>query len=93
MSTQSLAFLVISLHVIFSHTCGVATISLLKLVCIVVLMDLRIGVKSLSRIPRMTVRRASPSVSYPGSRKHRTEASIRVPRKFNHTHGNNMINR
>jgi hypothetical protein len=32
-------------------------------------------------------------VSYPGSRKHRTEASIRVPRMFNHTHGNNMINR
>jgi hypothetical protein len=32
-------------------------------------------------------------LSYPGSRKHRTEASIRVPRMFNHTHGNNMINR
>jgi hypothetical protein len=33
------------------------------------------------------------SVSYPGSKKHRTEASIRVPRMFNHTHSNNMINR
>jgi hypothetical protein len=32
-------------------------------------------------------------VSYPGSKKHRTEASIRVPRIFNHTHSNNMINR
>jgi hypothetical protein len=32
-------------------------------------------------------------VSYPGSKKHRTEASIRVPRMFNHTHSNNMINR
>jgi hypothetical protein len=31
--------------------------------------------------------------SYPGSKKHRTEASIRVPRMFNHTHSNNMINR
>jgi hypothetical protein len=35
----------------------------------------------------------SNPMSYPGSRKHKTEASIRVPRKFNHTHGNNMINR
>jgi hypothetical protein len=33
------------------------------------------------------------NVSYPGSKKHRTEASIRVPRMFNHTHSNNMINR
>jgi hypothetical protein len=33
------------------------------------------------------------TVSYPGSKKHRTEASIRVPRMFNHTHSNNMINR
>jgi hypothetical protein len=32
-------------------------------------------------------------VSNPGSKKHRTEASIRVPRLFNHTHSNNMINR
>jgi hypothetical protein len=32
-------------------------------------------------------------MSYPGSKKHRTEASIRVPRIFNHTHSNNMINR
>jgi hypothetical protein len=32
-------------------------------------------------------------LSYPGSKKHRTEASIRVPRMFNHTHSNNMINR
>jgi hypothetical protein len=32
-------------------------------------------------------------LSYPGSRKHRTKASISVPRKFNHTHDNNMINR
>jgi hypothetical protein len=31
-------------------------------------------------------------VSYPGSKKHRTEASIRVPKMFNHTHSNNMIN-
>jgi hypothetical protein len=33
------------------------------------------------------------NMSYPGSRKHRTKATIRVPRMFNHTHGNNMINR
>jgi hypothetical protein len=33
------------------------------------------------------------SLSYPGSKKHRTEASIRVPMMFNHTHSNNMINR
>jgi hypothetical protein len=33
------------------------------------------------------------SLSYLGSKKHRTEASIRVPRMFNHTHSNNMINR
>jgi hypothetical protein len=32
-------------------------------------------------------------VSYPGSKKHRTEASILVPRMFNHTHSNNMIDR
>jgi hypothetical protein len=32
-------------------------------------------------------------MSYPGSKKHRTEASIRVPRMFNHTNSNNMINR
>jgi hypothetical protein len=32
-------------------------------------------------------------LSYPGSKKHITEASIRVPRMFNHTHSNNMINR
>jgi hypothetical protein len=32
-------------------------------------------------------------VSYPGSKKHRTEASIRVRMMFNHTHSNNMINR
>jgi hypothetical protein len=32
-------------------------------------------------------------VSYPGSKKHRTEVSICVPRMFNHTHSNNMINR
>jgi hypothetical protein len=32
-------------------------------------------------------------LSYPGSKKHRTKASIRVPRMFNHTHSNNMINR
>jgi hypothetical protein len=32
-------------------------------------------------------------LSYPGSKKHRTEASIRVPRMFNHMHSNNMINR
>jgi hypothetical protein len=32
-------------------------------------------------------------MSYPGSKKHRTEASIHVPRMFNHTHSNNMINR
>jgi hypothetical protein len=31
-------------------------------------------------------------MSYPGSKKHRTKASIRVPRLFNHTHSNNMIN-
>jgi hypothetical protein len=29
----------------------------------------------------------------PGSKKHRTEASIRVARMFDHTHSNNMINR
>jgi hypothetical protein len=29
----------------------------------------------------------------PDSKKHRTEASIRVPRMFNHTHSNNLINR
>jgi hypothetical protein len=33
------------------------------------------------------------TVSYPGSKKHRTEASIHVPRMFNHMHSNNMINR
>jgi hypothetical protein len=32
-------------------------------------------------------------LSYPGSKKHRTEAFIHVPRMFNHTHSNNMINR
>jgi hypothetical protein len=32
-------------------------------------------------------------LSYPGSKKHRIEASIRVPRMFNHTHSNNLINR
>jgi hypothetical protein len=32
-------------------------------------------------------------VSYPGSKKHRTEASIHVPRMFHHTRSNNMINR
>jgi hypothetical protein len=32
-------------------------------------------------------------MSYPGSKEHRTEASTRVPRMFNHTHSNNMINR
>jgi hypothetical protein len=32
-------------------------------------------------------------VSYPGSKKHTTKDSIRVPRMFNHTHSNNMINR
>jgi hypothetical protein len=37
--------------------------------------------------------RVAHLVSYPGSKKHRTEASIRVPRMFNHTHSNNMINR
>jgi hypothetical protein len=31
-------------------------------------------------------------LSYPSSKKHRTEDSIRVPRMFNHTHSNNMIN-
>jgi hypothetical protein len=36
---------------------------------------------------------ATTRLSYPGSKKHRTEASIRVPRMFNHTHSNNMINR
>jgi hypothetical protein len=42
---------------------------------------------------RDTVRSVPCSVSYPGSKKHRTEASIRVPRMFNHTHSNNMTNR
>jgi hypothetical protein len=37
--------------------------------------------------------RTTSMLSYPGSKKHRTEASIRVPRMFNHTHSNNMINR
>jgi hypothetical protein len=40
--------------------------------------------------------RVSPTwgvLSYPGFKKHRTEASIRVPRMFSHTHSNNMINR
>jgi hypothetical protein len=37
--------------------------------------------------------RLGGEVSYPGSKKHRTEASIRVPKMFNHTHSNNMINR
>jgi hypothetical protein len=32
-------------------------------------------------------------MSYPGSKKKRTEASTRVPRMFNHTRSNNMINR
>jgi hypothetical protein len=32
-------------------------------------------------------------LSYPGSKKHRTEASIRVPSLFNHTYNNNMIKR
>jgi hypothetical protein len=32
-------------------------------------------------------------LSYPGSKKHRTEASICVLKMFNHTHSNNMINR
>jgi hypothetical protein len=35
----------------------------------------------------------SALMSYPGSKKHRTEASICVPRMLNHTHSNNMINR
>jgi hypothetical protein len=43
------------------------------------------------------IRDCSPSttaiLSYPGSKKHRTEASIGVPRMFNHAHSNNMINR
>jgi hypothetical protein len=37
--------------------------------------------------------RPGKQLLYPGSKKHRTEASIRVPRMFNHTHSNNMINR
>jgi hypothetical protein len=40
--------------------------------------------------------RAAPTtqcqLSYPSSKKHRTKASICVPRMFNHTHSNNMIN-
>jgi hypothetical protein len=32
-------------------------------------------------------------MSYRGSKKQRTEASIRVSRMFNHMHSNNMINR
>jgi hypothetical protein len=34
----------------------------------------------------------SAFLSYPGSKKHRIEASICVPRMFNHTHSNNMMN-
>jgi hypothetical protein len=33
------------------------------------------------------------NLSYPGSKKHIAEASICVPRMFNHTHSNNIINR
>jgi hypothetical protein len=32
-------------------------------------------------------------LSYPGSKKHITEASIRVPGMFNRRYSNNMINR
>jgi hypothetical protein len=35
---------------------------------------------------------STAALSYPGSKKHITEASIHVPRMFNHTHSNNMTN-
>jgi hypothetical protein len=41
----------------------------------------------------VSISAAKRYMSYTGSKKHITEASIRVPRMFNHTHSNNMINR
>jgi hypothetical protein len=64
MTTQSLASFVISFHVIiFPYTCGVATISLLKLTCIIIEMDSRMEIRNISRILKMIVRWASQSVS------------------------------
>jgi hypothetical protein len=52
----------------FSYTCGVATISLLKLAFIVVKMESRMGIWDISKILKMVVRRASPPVNaYEGS--------------------------
>jgi hypothetical protein len=69
MTTLSLAILVIRFHVIiFPYTCGVATIILLKLACIIVQMDSRMGIWNISRILKTIVRRASSPVSaYEGS--------------------------
>jgi hypothetical protein len=44
-------------------TCGVATISLLKLAYIVVMMDSRMGFRGISRTIKTVVRRASPPVN------------------------------
>jgi hypothetical protein len=54
---------------------------------------IRIGVHHAGEEPNKHSVRVASRVSYPGSKKHRTEASIRVPRMFNHTHSNNVINR
>jgi hypothetical protein len=43
--------------------------------------------------PRTRDLRRRRKLSYPGSKKHRTEVYIHVPRMFNHMHSNNMINR
>ena len=62
--TKSQAILVESLHVIFSHTCWVATISLLKLASIVALGQTKHGspTKSISRSQKIKTRHASPLV-------------------------------
>jgi hypothetical protein len=61
---RSQAFLVDSPHVIFSPTCWVATISLLKLASIVALdwINVGIGIKSTSRTKKKEARHASPLV-------------------------------
>jgi hypothetical protein len=39
------------------------------------------------------IQHSSDTTSHTPVLRNRTEASIRVPRMFNHTHDNNMINR
>jgi hypothetical protein len=64
MSNPSLVFLVISLHVIFPHTCRLATIRLLKLASIVALVQTkcRSQIKGTSKMTKET-RPAAPPVA------------------------------